>query len=382
MIYCDYAATTPVMEDALSIYQEVARNHYGNASSLHDVGSNAASILENARKLLAETLKTSSDAVYFTSGGTEGNLLAIDTLLRSCTGKKHVISTIMEHSSVYYHLQHLDRAGLIEVTFLDGKRDGQIDLEELKASIRPDTCLVSIQHVNGETGVIQPIEQISQLLHERKIYFHSDCVQSFGKIKIDLEKTPIDAITISSHKLFGPKGIGAIYLHPAIPLTAHPIPMNHEKGIRPGTVDVAGAAAFAYAADYMSKELATHSEHLTALKKYFVEQLQKQQIPLAPVLNSDNGCPSIIGCLTETTQGDYILLEYNRYGVAISTGSACSLGQQQIPRAINPFLTNKADGKRYIRFSFSHLTTKHDLDQVLDISARIFRRIKEEQVAQ
>ncbi|KAB8134743.1 aminotransferase class V-fold PLP-dependent enzyme [Gracilibacillus oryzae] len=379
MIYCDYAATTPIMEDALSVYMEISRKHYGNASSLHDIGSNAASVLENGREMLATTLQTASNHIYYTSGGTEGNRLAIDTLLRCCTGKKHVISTMMEHSSVYYHLKNLHKTGDVEVTFLTGDKQGLISLEDLAANIRPDTCLVSIQHVNGETGVIQPIEQIGLFLRKQGIYFHSDCVQSFGKIKIDLANIAVDAITISSHKIFGPKGVGAVYFHPRVVLIENPVKMNNEKGIRPGTVDVASATAFAFAADYMHKHLAEHLSHLQNIKKYFIEQLAVHQLPLIPVAENNISCPSIVGCLTATTQGDYILLEYNRYGIAISSGSACSLGQQQIPRAIMPLLHNKEDGNRYIRFSFSHLTTFNDIDQVIDISAKIFSRIKEEQ---
>ncbi|WP_245711650.1 IscS subfamily cysteine desulfurase [Gracilibacillus ureilyticus] len=378
MIYCDYAATTPMMEDALSVYHEVARKYYGNASSLHDSGSSAANILQNAREMLADTLHTTSDTIYFTSGGTEGNVLAIDTLLRSCQGKKHVISSMMEHSSVYYHLLHLQELGCIEVTFLEGNRNGQINIDELTAELRPDTCLVSIQYVNGETGVIQPIKQIAHILQQRKVYFHSDCVQSFGKIKIDLKEIPVDAITVSSHKVFGPKGVGAVYFHKAIPLTAHPINMNQEKGIRPGTADVAGAAAFAYAASYMNRHLQENHAHLLDIKRYFISQLKEHHIPLTVI---ETGCPSIAGCIADTMQGDYILLEYNRYGVAISTGSACSIGQQQIPRAIRPFLKKQEDGKRYIRFSFSHLTTMQDIDQIIDISSKIFTRIEEERIS-
>ncbi len=206
MVYCDYAATTPMSNVALEVYLEVAKNYFGNASSLHDTGSKAKDILEQSRTVLADIFHAKPNQIVFTSGGRESNLLAIDTLLRatSVQGKKHIITSEVEHSSLYYYLKDFNKSDDIEVTFLSINANGQIDITELMDAIQPHTCLVSIQHVNGETGIIQPIAEIGSQLKDKGIYFHSDTVQSFGKLDLDSIIPYIDCLTISSHKVFGP----------------------------------------------------------------------------------------------------------------------------------------------------------------------------------
>ncbi|MFC4388368.1 IscS subfamily cysteine desulfurase [Gracilibacillus marinus] len=380
MIYCDYAATTPMLDEAMDIYSEINRSYFGNASSLHDFGTKANDYLRHARELIAHCFRAKSENIIFTNGGTEGNILAINTLLRSIPtkDKPHVISTMMEHSSIYYHLLSLEKENQIDVTFLEGNKEGHITIEQVIHAIKPSTKLVTIQYVNGETGVKQPIEEISALLSKKNILFHSDFVQSFGKIHTDVTQLPIDAITVSSHKIYGPKSVGAIYFRNPHVLVHHPIETNHEFGLRPGTVDVAAICAFAVSAKRIH-EIAVY-EHLYQVRAYFINQLKQKEIPLLP-LCSKNSCPSIVGCISNEIQGDYLLLEYNRFNIAISTGSACALGQQEIPRAVLPLLDNEEDGKRYIRFSFSHLTTFEEIDTIIMVSAKIFQRLEEARLA-
>lgn len=380
MIYCDYAATTPMSEQALTMYQTVARKYYGNASSLHDTGSKAQDILEQARTILARSLGVDASRLFFTSGGTESNILAIDTILRSAPPheKKHIITSTVEHSSIYYYLKQMDRSEMIDVTFLACPNNGSIDMNELARSIQSNTCLVSIQHVNSETGIQQPIEEIGKLLRTRNIAFHSDFVQSFGKIKIDLSQLPVDAISISSHKIYGPKGVGAVYFHPSIFLKPHPISTNHEKGIRPGTVDVAGIAAFVTAVEEMNHHLDQHFYYLKNIQHTFIDQIRHNKTGLTPIFVGESmHCPSIVGCISDHTQGDYLMLEYNRFGIAISTGSACGLGQSGIPRSIQPFIQDEEEGRRFIRFSFSHLTTEEDLEMIIRVSKQIGEKFVE-----
>ncbi|GAE92597.1 cysteine desulfurase [Gracilibacillus boraciitolerans JCM 21714] len=234
MIYCDYAATAPMSDIALEVYQEIAKNFYGNASSLHDAGGKAKNILEQSRAIIAKIFLAKPRQIVFTSGGTESNLLAIDTLMRASDikGKKHIISSEAEHSSIYYYLKTLAKNEEIEVTFLPIHPNGQINSKELIDAIQPNTCLVSIQHVNSETGSIQPIKTISNYLKHTKIYFHSDAVQSFGKIDISSILSYVDCITVSSHKVSGPKGVGAIYFDSKVILSPHPVMTNHEHGLR------------------------------------------------------------------------------------------------------------------------------------------------------
>ncbi|MGP4041722.1 IscS subfamily cysteine desulfurase [Gracilibacillus sp. D59] len=379
MIYCDYAATSPISELALDVYQEVARDYFGNASSLHDTGGKAKDILESSRSMIAKLLNTEARQIVFTSGGTESNLLAVDTLLRASRlqGKKHVITTEVEHSSLYYYMKELASQPDIEVTFLTVNQSGQISLSDLEKSIQPNTCLVSIQHVNSETGVIQPIKEIGELLQDRNIAFHSDMVQSFGKINIEHLIPFVDSISISSHKVFGPKGVGAIYFSKNLALTSHPVSTNHEYGIRPGTINVPGIAAFSAAATETVADLAKNQTHLQYLRNLFIQKLKCDSIPLQPIVTA-NQCPSIVGCVSDFVQGDYVMLEYNRHGIAISTGSACSIGASEVPKSIQPFITNLEEGKRFVRFSFSHQTTEKNIQEIVKVSNAIFKRIKEE----
>ncbi|WP_163537881.1 IscS subfamily cysteine desulfurase [Gracilibacillus sp. YIM 98692] len=378
MLYFDYAATTPMSTNALNIYTEVAANYFGNPSSLHDIGGEAKQVLEQSRKKIAECLQTDASCITFTSGGTESNLLAIDTLLRASKPmpKKHLITTEMEHSSIYHYMKSLNQKEDIEVTFLRGNGEGVIDINTLKKAIKPNTCIVSIQHVNGETGIMQPVAEIGQLLQEKNIYFHSDAVQSFGKINMKLDQLPVDCMTFSSHKIYGPKGVGALYINSHVPTTPHPVTTNHESGMRPGTVNVPGIAAFAAAVTEVIEKLSSNYSHLTNIKNLFIRRLAEENIPLEP-LEFNHQCPSIVGCTNNYIQGDYVMLEYNRFGVGISTGSACTLGHHEIPRSISVLRPN--DGKRFVRFSFSHLTTEEDIHQLIDISKQIFQRIKEGQ---
>ncbi|ENH96588.1 cysteine desulfurase [Gracilibacillus halophilus YIM-C55.5] len=375
MIYCDYAATTPMSEKALDAYQQVARSYYGNASSLHDAGAKAGNLLSQARQSIAAHLRVPHDSIVFTSGGTESNCLAIDTLLRSIQkeGVKHIISTSFEHSSLFDYLQSLQQQDQYDVTFLSGNEHGVIELSELQEAIQSNTALVTIQHVNSETGVMQPIENIATFLQSQSILFHSDCVQSFGKIDIVLDTMPIDAISFSGHKIFGPKGVGGIYFHPRLRLAPHPVQTNHEFGLRPGTVDVSGIFSFAVAVDDMFHKQKDTFAHLCQLRNSFHQQLRDKQLPIKPIVNGDSHiCPSIIGCEADYLQGDYIMLEYNRYGIFVSTGSACSIGNHETPRSLQAIGKTNEESKRYVRFSFSHLTHTRDIADIISVTETIF----------
>ncbi|WP_208590340.1 IscS subfamily cysteine desulfurase [Gracilibacillus suaedae] len=379
MIYCDYAATSPMSNLALDVYQEVAKGYFGNASSLHDIGGKAKDILENSRTMIAKLLDTEAREIVFTSGGTESNLLAVDTLLRTShlKEKKHIITTKVEHSSLYYYMNELAHQPNVDVTFLSVDHNGQIRLSDLEKALQPNTCLVSIQHVNGETGIIQPIKEIGQRLQKHNIPFHSDMIQSFGKIDIKQLIPLVDCLTISSHKIFGPKGVGAIYFSNKLSLKAHPVSTNHEHGLRPGTVNVPGIAGFAAAASETINNLDQNQDHVEYIRDLFIQKLKTEGIPLQPIV-SVKQCPSIVGCISDFVQGDYVMLEYNRQGIAISTSSACSIGASEVPMSIQPFITDYDEGNRFVRFSFSHQTTEKDIYKIMEASKRIFNRIKEE----
>ncbi|UOQ47312.1 IscS subfamily cysteine desulfurase [Gracilibacillus caseinilyticus] len=379
MVYLDYAATTPITDQALLTYQQIAKDYYGNASSLHDIGGQAKDILEQARQIIAGPLHADPREIIFTNGGTESNVLAIDTLLRSSSisGKKHIISTEMEHSSLLFYLEHLNQLPGYEVTFLPGEKEGQIDINALKQAIRPNTCLISIQHVNSETGVIQPLAEIGQCIKDKGIAFHSDIVQSFGKIDVTRLLSFVDCMSMSSHKIHGPKGVGAVYFSKKLTLKPHPIKTNHEFGLRPGTVNVPAIAAFAAATSEIFTDRQAKEEHLHYIRDLFINRIEQENIPLK-LINTDYQSPTIAGCFNPLVQGDYVMLEYNRRDIHLSTGTACSSNQQKIPASIQPFMADQEEGKRFNRFSFSHTTTAQEVEEFIAVSKQIFSKMKGE----
>lgn len=375
MIYLDYAATTPMRPEVLEVYSGVARRYYGNASSFHDLGTKANQALALSREQLAEMIGGKREGVYFTSGGSEANVLAVRSLLLGNTAKgNHIITTEVEHASLYNECKQLETEGY-DVTFLQVDQYGRIQLDELARAIREDTVLASIQHANSETGVIQPIEEIGTLLQQHDIIFHTDAVQTFGKIPIDLERAKIDSLSIASHKLYGPKGVGACYIRPNVRWKSTYEGATHEGGFRPGTVDVPSVVAFSTAANLLYKEARAEKERLQALRVHFIEKM----IPLADDIHIEAHpkaqLAGIIGLTCHKVQGQHIMLECNRYGIAISTGSACQVGEEQPSRTMvaSGKPTNIANG--FFRISLGLHTTRKDIDTIASILEKIISEI-------
>ena len=245
MIYLDYAATTPISDKALEVYARVAKNFYGNTSSLHDVGSSAKQIKEASAKIIATLLNAEAKDIHFTSGASESNFLGIQALVDATSGKgKHIITTKIEHSSVVQVFKKLEQNGYT-VSWLDVNEFGKIEPNEVKKSVRGDTILVSIQHINSEIGTIQPIKEIGAFLKEKNILFHTDAVQSLGKILVDVKEMGIDALSVSAHKIYGPKGVGAVWINPEREWVPFFADIHQTKRLKTGTVNVPGIAAFA-----------------------------------------------------------------------------------------------------------------------------------------
>lgn len=374
MIYLDYAATTPMSEKALDVYNQVATKYYGNSSSLHDIGSTAQTILEESRKTIARFLNGEAKGVYFTSGGSESNYYAIHSLLKGNSKKgKHIISTRLEHSSIANTLEDLQNDGY-EITFIPVNSEGRVELKALSESIRPDTVLASIHHGNSEIGTIQDLVSIGEVLKKHNIIFHSDCVQTFGKIEIDVKKANLDSISISSHKIYGPKGVGACYINPA--RTWKPVipGTTHENGFRPGTVNVPGIAAFITAAEEIFPIMNSEQERFKGLRKKLLEGIQGDTWKISEVGPTNNRLEHIIGLSVVGIEGQYIMLECNRYGVAISTGSACSVGMQKPSKTLLAVGKSKEEAKQFIRLSLGKLTTDVDIEETIDIFQRFLKK--------
>ncbi|CAG9619482.1 IscS subfamily cysteine desulfurase [Sutcliffiella rhizosphaerae] len=365
MIYLDYAATTPMSKEALKVFSHVAIDYYGNSSSLHDIGGNAGNLLESCRKELARMISGKNEGIYFTSGGSESNILAIRSLLKGNEQKgKHIITTETEHSSIHHLFQSLSTEGY-EISFLPVDQNGVISLSMLEEIIRTDTCLVSIHHANFETGILQPLEAVGKLLKEKNILFHSDCVQSFGKLPIDIEKYQLTSISISSHKIYGPKGVGALYISPETAWKPVMDGATHENGMRPGTINVPGIASFIMAAQQMEQNMPILIEKYEMLRIYFQQQIERLWLPILIEGENVEGLPHILGLRLPGIEGQHVMLECNRKQIAISTGSACQVGTQSPSRTMIATGKSADEAREFIRISFGKDSTTSDIDRLV-----------------
>ncbi|MFD1019380.1 IscS subfamily cysteine desulfurase [Thalassobacillus hwangdonensis] len=372
MYYFDYAATSPISEAALDAYVQAARTYDGNTQSLHEAGSKASRLVEECRTRIASLAGVEKRGLHFTSGGTESNMLAVQLLLAAKQGCKHLITSQAEHSSIHILLEKLKREGY-DVTSLPLTNEGVIDAGQVEEAIREDTAVVIVQHVNAEIGAIQPVEAIGRLCREKGVYFHSDCVQSFGKIDVKKISPFVDSFSISSHKIYGPKGVGAMYIHPSIPITPLYPGAIHEKGLRPGTLNVPGIAGFAVAADQavssMEYTLEQHHELFETMKDLLVHQGISWYTP-----PKQNHLPSIIGIGIDGLEGQWVMLEANRKGVAISTGSACQAGMQSPSKTMLAMGIPEEEAKTFIRISLGKTHTKEDIEALVSCLTLISTR--------
>lgn len=374
MIYLDHAATTKIDKEVLEVYSKASERFFGNPSSLHDVGNEANQTLKQARRSLAGTLGAENSEVFFTSGGTESNQLAILTLLNSAKKSgKHIITTRIEHSSIYNLFKKLESEGY-EVTYLDVDETGLICLDKLKKSIRKDTVLAVIQHVNSEIGVIQNLKEIGNILVAENIYFHSDLIQSYGKMNLDVKELNLTSAAISSHKIYGPKGMGLTYLAKDVSFKPYYPNTTHESGFRPGTVDVPSALAFAYAGQKAMETLKRDKEKAAYLRNILRCRLNALD-NISFHSHETNQIDQIIGMSISGLQGQYVMLECNRYNIAISTGSACQIGQTEPSRMMQSMGKNDVEAKELIRVSIGRHTTEKEVNYLVEVLIEISKEV-------
>ncbi|PHM28731.1 IscS subfamily cysteine desulfurase [Xenorhabdus budapestensis] len=381
MIYLDYASSAPVSHQALDTFQKLSQCCYGNASSLHDAGEQASVVLSYCRRQLARFLGGDPSGVYFTSCGTEANLLGIQSLARALpSGKRHIVTTKMEHPSVHYAMQALEEAGFI-VTVLTPDTRGIVTEAILAQALRPDTGLISIQHANSETGIVQPIAQLAQLTKGQNILFHTDAVQTFGKIPVLQDELGVDAISISSHKVYAPKGAGAVYIRPGIPWRPLYPTVTHENGFRPGTVNVPLIGAFITACEETMERREQDEQWCRMLRNRLIRGLRENTLPVSYFSDREHELlPGIFGCFYSGVEGQYAMLSCNRRGVCIATGSACTAGQQAPSGALTALGLSNRDALQFIRISFGRYTSEEDIDVLLQALVALRHEIQQEPV--
>ena len=326
MIYADNAATTKLSPHALDVMTETARDIWGNPSSLYELGQRAQESLMDARERMAAILGAESKEIYFTSGGSESDNQAIRSCARlgAAKDRKHIVSTAFEHHAVLHTLKRLEKEGY-EVTYLPVHENGIVTAEEVKAAIRPDTCLVTIMFANNEIGTIEPVQEIGAVCRAARVPFHTDAVQAAGHVRIDVKEMNIDLLSLSAHKFHGPKGVGALYCRTGLPLYPLIEGGAQERNRRAGTENLAGIQAMVTALEDMVKDMEKNAAYVSALRDKLIDGLSA--IPHS-ALNGDrtSRLPGNVNFCFEGIEGESLLLLLDQAGICASSGSACTSG--------------------------------------------------------
>lgn len=383
-IYLDYAATTPVEPRVLEAMRPFLEDSWGNPSSLHVWGRQARKALDAARATVARCLNAMPEEIIFTSGATEADNMAIFGLAKVLEAKgKHIITSVIEHPAILNPCQVLEKQGW-QVTYLPVDGEGFISLDDLKAALRPETVLVSLIHGNNEIGTIQDLQAIGSLLRERGILFHTDAVQTVGKIPVDLAALPVDYLSLSAHKIYGPKGVGALYVRPGCP---KPAPLliggGQEDDFRSGTENLPGIAGLAMALQVATDMLPDESLRLRALQEKFIQAVQAA-IPDA-VLNGprdvEKRVPGNVHFSFPPGEGEAMVLRLDLKGIAVSSGSACHSAVIEPSRIVKALGKSDEIGRATLRFSLGRHTTQADLDRVLAVLPEIAGRASRQAAA-
>ncbi|MGF1491388.1 MAG: cysteine desulfurase NifS [Microcoleaceae cyanobacterium] len=373
-IYLDNNATTRIDEVVIEAMLPYLTTYYGNPSSMHTFGGQVGRAVRTAREQVASLLNAESSEIVFTSCGTEGDNAAIRAALSAQPQKRHIITTQVEHPAVLNLFKRLEKEGYT-ATYLSVNQKGQLDLDELEASLTGNTALVSVMYANNETGVIFPIEQIGQIVKEYGAIFHVDAVQAVGKIPLDMKTSTIDLLALSGHKIHAPKGVGALYVRKGVRFRPLLIGGHQERGRRGGTENVPGLVALGKAAELAQEHLAG-VEQEQKLRDY----LEKSILEIIPntVVNGDpiNRLPNTTNIGFKYIEGEAILLSLNQFGICASSGSACTSG------SLEPSHVLRALGLPYsvlhgsIRFSLSRYTTQAEIDRVLEVLPGVIDRLR------
>ncbi len=365
MIFLDHNATTPIAHEVVEAMAPYLSSHWGNPSSLYRFGGMAHQAMKQARLSIAISLNCNPNEVVFTSGATEGNNTAIHSALYSSQGKRHIVTSLTEHSAVLNYCKYLETHHGIEVTKLPVDEKGIISLEALEKAIRPDTFLVSLMWANNETGVINPIREIAEICHSASVLFHCDAVQAFGKIPVNLKSIGIDFITISGHKICASKGIGALIVRENIPFTPFIYGGHQENSRRGGTENVPFIVSLGVAAKIASEKISEWTRILE-LRDWFEQEI-KQLIPSAHVhAKTAERLPNTSNIHIPGVDGDAVVTYMDRKGICISSGSACLERAQTPSHVILAMTSSHEKATESIRVSLGTETTKEDIQTLLE----------------
>jgi cysteine desulfurase len=376
-VYLDHNATTPVDREVLEAMLPYFAGRFGNASSIHSCGQQARAAVDRARECVAALIGAKPAEIVFTSGGTEADNLAIfGVVAASPRAKRHVITTRIEHHAVLHSCEARERQG-VEVTYLPVDREGLIDPEAVRRAIRPETVLITVMHANNEIGTIQPIEEIARIASEADVYFHTDAVQSTGKLPLEVNRLGVDLLSISAHKIYGPKGAGALYVRTGTPLEPQFRGGHHERDRRAGTENVPGIVGLGSAAEIAQRRLAADSERIASLRDRFEQGLHRV-VSNAQVNGSlQHRVPNTSNISFSFAGGESMVIALDLKGVICSTGAACSSGAIEPSHVLTAIGLSPEEARTSLRFSLGRQTTPAEIDFALGVIPGVVAHLRE-----
>ncbi|MGC9004304.1 MAG: cysteine desulfurase NifS [bacterium] len=376
MIYMDYNATTPIDERVLDSMLPYLREEFGNPSSIYSLAQRARKAVEEAREKLAKLLNCDPKEIIFTSGGTESDNFALKGIAYANQDKgKHIITSQIEHHAVLNTCKFLEKQGF-QITYLPVDRYGVVDLEALERSITPQTILISIMFANNEVGTIQPIKEIARIARKYGVYFHTDAVQAVGKIPIDVKELGIDLLSLSAHKFYGPKGVGALYVRRGVRIVPFIQGGEQEKGRRGGTENVAGIVGLGKAAEIAQEEMEEEEKRVRALR----DQLEKGLLERIPevILNGhpQNRLYNTLSICVKYVEGESMLINLDREGICASSGSACTSGSLEPSHVLLAMGVPPEVAHGSLRFSLGKFNKEEDVERVIEVLPPIVEELR------
>lgn len=375
--YFDNSATTRTDEEVLKVMLPYFAESYGNPSSIYKIGRENRKAVENSREIIANVLNCEAKEIYFTCGGSESDNTAIRGIAYSYKDKgNHIITSKIEHPAVLETCKQLEKEGF-EVTYLGVDEAGVINLEELKKEIRPTTTLITIMFANNEIGTIEPIKEIGKIAKENNIIFHTDAVQAVGNLKIDVKELNVDALSMSGHKFYGPKGIGALYINKKVKFQKFMQGGHQERNKRAGTENVAGIVGMGKAIEIAYRELEEHNEKIKELRDYYEEQI-KEKIPYIKINGAiNNRLPGNSNISFRFIEGEGILLNLDSKGICASSGSACTSGSLDPSHVLLAIGLPHEIAHGSLRISIGKYNTKKEVDYLVENLTEIVKRLRE-----
>ena len=377
-IYLDHNATTPVRPEVLKAMLPFYEAEFGNASSLHSFGKKAREAVEDAREKVARLIgPCESVDIVFTSGGTESDNFAIKGVAHALKDKgRHIITSKIEHLAVLNVCEFLEKNGY-EVTYISVDEYGVVDIDALKEAMRDDTILISIMFANNEVGTIQPIEEIVRIAHEKGILFHTDAVQAVGKVPIDAEKIGIDLMSMSAHKIYGPKGVGALYMNKKAKITPFIHGGHHERNRRAGTENVPGIVGFGKTCELTRKDMKVENRRVTALRDRLWDAISENVKDVKMNGHPAKRLPNTLNVSFKYVEGESVLLNLDLKGIAASSGSACTSGSLEPSHVLKAMGVEATVVQGSVRFSLGRANTQADIDIVIKEISPIIERLRD-----